>query len=101
MTRLRLAVLLLLLPLGGCYADQKKAMSQCLPTLQSRSLRGQVILTEEYQDSQAPAIIGCMRRAGYRKNDAQCLSGDAMDARCYIPRSAWGKFIAVFFESGR
>jgi hypothetical protein len=95
-----IAMLLLLLPLCGCYADQKKAVADCTPPIKkiwSQEFR------EEYLDTHAQEIVSCMKQAGYRRNtqSPQCLTGNATDPRCYIPASPWGKFTYVFFESGR
>jgi len=96
----RLAAPLLLLPLCGCYADQKKTVAECTPAIQKN--RSQEY-REEFLDAHAEGIVSCMKQAGYRRNTAspQCLTGDATDPRCYIPASPWGKFTYVFFESGR
>ena len=97
-----LVVAFLLLPLAGCYSDQKKQLAQCEASA---------------PQSQAPgvaqkAITACMDKAGYRfsawdtDNEVQCdmaaivrgqPSADGTDALCFEPKG-WLALKIYHFE---
>ena len=66
--RLRMRSLLiglLLLPLAGCFSDQKAAASRCTATAKAQHPHLVDQSEEEYMDSLDNPISKCMKAAGY------------------------------------
>ena len=60
-----LLAVLLLLPLAGCFSDQKAAAARCTATAKTQHPRQPDQSEEEYTDSLDGPISTCMKAAGY------------------------------------
>ena len=82
--RFRMLAVLLLLPLAGCFSDQKAAAARCTAKAKAEHARSADQSEEEYLDSLGGPIVGCMKAAGYYYyEDQPDCDGTAGNPYCY------------------
>ncbi len=96
----RTAILLLLLPLGGCFPAQKQDLARCVAQSSKTTQLDAMSDADERHDAIGESVVECMRQAGYQHNlaDPQCIDDVDFDVHCYMPRGFWAK-AAYTFES--
>jgi hypothetical protein len=82
-----LLAVFLLLPLSGCFSDQKAAAARCTATAKAQHPRSIDQTEEEYTDALGNPITTCMKTAGYSyypdQPDCDAL---ASNPYCYYPK---------------
>jgi len=82
-----LLVVLLLIPLAGCFSDQKNAAARCTAKAKAEHARSIDQSEEEYIDSLDGPISTCMKAAGYFYYSAQPdCDGSFSNPYCYAVR---------------
>ena len=94
----KLATLLLLLPLAGCYADQKRDLAQCVAQATAANPADTLSSADERHDAIGESVVQCMSHAGYQHNlaDPQCIDDVDFDIHCYVPKGLWAKAVYTF-----
>ena len=79
-----LIIVLLLLPVAGCFSDQKAAASRCTANAKAHYARLAGQSEEEYLDFLGGPIVDCMKAAGYYYyEDQPDCDGTASNPYCY------------------
>jgi hypothetical protein len=94
----KLAILLLLLPLAGCYADQKRDLAQCVKQSSAATPLDTISSVDERHDNIGESVVQCMQQAGYQHNlaDPNCIDDVDFDVHCYMPKGFWAKAVYTF-----
>jgi hypothetical protein len=95
-----LAILLLLLPLGGCFPAQKQDLAKCVSEGTKATPVDGLSDPDERHDAIGESVVDCMRRGGYQHSlgDPKCIDDVDFDVHCYTPKGFWRK-VAYSFES--
>jgi hypothetical protein len=75
------AILLLTLPLAGCFADQRQQLAAC----QLETMRLNSATANAY-------VVKCMEAHGYEFSPSVCLFKKEDDLYCYVPTSWFQRF---------